>query len=298
MDPNVLARWVAPVAVIALVVAGAPAAHAHPVLAPAVFDPVSVGWGSVRDATEAQFHDSVDARVAQNMIMVDLEADGTAAGPRFGAVFQRNLDGRRWVVDVTLTETELASGPDDDWGTRWRLADVETFTRDGARAYAALWVEDLEGLTAVAKHDLTYDQAVAYYDEQRRTRLPVDVDVYPYGTGVRYAMIWLDNPGGLAWRLHLDQSGAEFAATFDDYADDGYRLLMLDSATRGSAGQRYAAIWLHNTNGRDWRERRDLTSAQYATWWDTYARDGFRLITYERYETAAGTRYAGVWRQN
>jgi hypothetical protein len=252
----------------------------------------------VRDATEAQFHDSVDARVAQNMIMIDLEADGTAAGPRFGAVFQRNLDGRRWVVDVTLTETELASGPDDDWGTRWRLADVETFTRDGARAYAALWVEDLEGLTAVAKHDLTYDQAVAYYDEQRRTRLPVDVDVYPYGTGVRYAMIWLDNPGGLAWRLHLDQSGAEFAATFDDYADDGYRLLMLDSATRGSAGQRYAAIWLHNTNGRDWRERRDLTSAQYATWWDTYARDGFRLITYERYETAAGTRYAGVWRQN
>jgi hypothetical protein len=298
MDPNVLARWTAPLAVIALVLTAAPAAQAHPVLSAAVFDPASVAWGSVRDATEAQFHDSVDARVAQNMIMIDLEADGTAAGPRFGAVFQRNLDGRHWIVDVTLTAAEVAAGPDDAWDIDWRLADVEPFIRDGAQAYAALWVEDREGLTAGAKQDLTYDQAVAYYEEQRRTRLPVDVDVYPSGDGVRYAMVWLDNPGGLAWRLHLDQSGAQFAAAFDDYSGDGYRLLMLDSATRGTAGQRYAAIWLFNSNGRDWRERRDLTSAQYGTWWDTYARDGFRLITYERYETAAGPRYAGVWRRN
>src|SRR6185503_8067095 len=113
--------------------------------------------------------------------------------------------------------------------------------------------------------------------------------------GVRYALIWLDNPGGLAWRMHLDLSAGVFATTFDDYADDGYRVLMVDSATRGAAGQRYAGIWYFNSNGRDWRERRDLTSAQYATWWDTYARDGFRLITYERYETAAGPRYVGVW---
>lgn len=299
MDRNMLARWVAPLAVAALVVAGAPAAQAHPVLATAVFDPVSVAWASVRDAAEAQFHDSVDAwTYDQDMIMTDLEADGTAAGPRFGAVFQRNAEGRHWVVDVTLTESELESGPDYDWEPGMRLADVEIFERDGVRAYAALWVGNLEGLTVSARHDLTYDQAVAYYEEQRRTRMPIDVDVYPYGGGVRYAMVWLDNPDDLAWRLYLDQSGAQFATAFDDNSDDGYRLLMLDSATRGSAGQRYAAIWLHNTNGRGWRERRDLTSAQYATWWDTYARDGYRLITYERYETAAGTRYAGVWRQN
>jgi hypothetical protein len=297
MSPNKLAMVAVAVGLV-LVAGAAPPASAHPVLAPAVFDPASVGWASVRDATEAQFHDSVDARAAQDMIMIDLEADGTAAGPRFGAVFQRNLDGRHWVVDVTLTEAELAAGPDDDLVTDWRLADVETFTRDGARAYAALWVENVEGLTAVERHDLTYDQAVAYYEEQRRTRLPVDVDVYPYGTGIRYGLIWLDNPAGLSWRLHLDQSSAQFAAAFDGNAEDGYRLLMLDSATRGDAGQRYAAIWLDNAGGRDWRERRDLTSAQYATWWDSYARAGFRLITFERYETAAGTRYAGVWREN
>src|SRR4051794_8642869 len=102
MDRNMHVRWVAPLVVAALVATGAQPVQAHPVLAAPVFDPVSVGWGSVRDATEAQFHDAVDARVGQDMIMIDLEADGTAAGPRFGAVFQRNTDGRRWIVDVTL----------------------------------------------------------------------------------------------------------------------------------------------------------------------------------------------------
>jgi hypothetical protein len=292
-------RIVLPAVLVAAALVATPApAGAHPGLALPVFDPVSTGWASVRDANETDFHDAVDARVAQDMIMIDLEADATAGGPRFGAVFQRNSDHRRWIVDVTLTEAELEAGPVDQWDPPLRLVDVEVYERDGVRTWAALWVENLEGLGGSARHDLTYDQAVAYYDEQRRTRLPVDVDVYPFGNGVRYAMIWLDNPGGLGWRMHLDQSDAQFTAAFDDYSDDGYRLLMVDSARRASVGQRYAAIWLFNTNGRDWRERRDLTSAQYATWWDTYARDGFRLITYERYETAAGSRYVGVWRAN
>jgi hypothetical protein len=298
MKTRTLARWLSPLAVVALAVSCPAAAQAHPGLPLAVFDPNSIDWASVRDHTEAQFHDAVDAQTAQNMIMVDVEADYTASGPVFGAVFQRNTDNRRWIVDVTLTEAELEAGPVDQWDPELRLVDVETYVRDGTFTYAALWVENLEGLTWDAKHNLTYDQAVAYYNDQRRTRLPIDVDVYRYGTGVRYALIWLDNAGGLAWRLHLDQSAAQFVTTFDDYSDDGYRLLMVDSATRGNAGQRYAGIWLFNSNGREWRERRDLTSAEYATWWDTYARDGFRLITFERYEIAGGTRYVGVWREN
>jgi hypothetical protein len=297
MDLRTLARRLSPLAVVALLVTCPAAAQAHPGLPLSVFDPNSIGWASVRDRTEAQFHDAVDAQTAQNMIMMDLEADYTANGPVFGAVFQRNTDNRRWIVDVTLTENELEEGPIDQWDPELRLVDVETYVRDGTFTYAALWVENLEGLTWDAQHNLTYDQAVDYYDEQRRERLPIDVDAYPYGGGVRYALIWLDNPGDLAWRLHLDLSAGQFATTFDDYSDDGFRPLMVDSVTRGNAGQRYAAIWFFNSNGRLWRERRDLTSGQFATWWDTYARD-FRLITYERYETAGGPRYVGVWRQN
>ncbi|MET7402935.1 hypothetical protein ABZS66_56590 [Dactylosporangium sp. NPDC005572] len=282
-------------AIVAVVVVAAPgAASAHPGLPLNVFDPVSTSWASVRDATEAEFHDAVDARVGQNMIMIDLEADSATGGPRFGGVFQRNSDDRRWIVDVTLTEDELEAGPVDQWDPELRLVDVEVYlNRDGVRTFAALWVENLEGYGWTAAHDLTGAQAQDLYEAQRRDRLPIDVDRYTVGGAVRYAMIWLDNPGGLAWRLHLDQSSAQFATSFDAYSDDGFRLLMVDSA-----GQRYASIWLDNTSGRQWRERRDLTSAQYATWWDAYARDGFRLITYERYDTAAGTRYVGVWRQN
>jgi hypothetical protein len=111
-------------------------------------------------------------------------------------------------------------------------------------------------------------------------------------------MIWLDNPEGLAWYLHLDQSSKQFGTSFDEHSDAGFRPLIVDSATGANAGQRYASIWLYNTTGRSWRERRDMTSAQYATWWSTYSVNGFRLITYERYETSSGTRFTGVWREN
>jgi hypothetical protein len=114
---------------------------------------------------------------------------------------------------------------------------------------------------------------------------------------VRYALIWLDNVENLPWRLHLSLSSAEFATAFDAYLIDGYRMLVVDSV-QASAGQRYAGIWWRNTSERQTRERRDLTDPAYAAWWQQYAGDGFRLIGYERYETAHGTRYAGVWRQN
>jgi len=80
---------------------------------------------------------------------------------------------------------------------------METYVREGTRYYAAAWIENVEGLGSNALHNLTYDQAVAYYNAQRSTRMPVDVDEYPTGSGVRYALIWVDNRDRLGWRLKL-----------------------------------------------------------------------------------------------
>jgi hypothetical protein len=143
----------------------APAASAHPGLPLPVFDPATVGWASVRDRTEADFRAEVDAWVAREYMIIDLEADMTAGGLRLGAVFQRNTDGRRWIVDTELTGAELEAGPVDQWDPGLRLVDVETYLLDGARRYAAVWVENLEKLGTDARHDLTYEQAVAYHEE-------------------------------------------------------------------------------------------------------------------------------------
>lgn len=57
-------------------------------------------------------------------------------------------------------------------------------------------------------------------------------------------------------------------------------------------------VFVSNPNGRDWAAHHDLTAATYAQVWSAYADAGFRLVGFERYDTAAGVRYLGIWRQN
>ena len=47
-----------------------------------------------------------------------------------------------------------------------------------------------------------------------------------------------------------------------------------------------------------WYFRRDLNLKGWQNYWHYYKDLGYRLVGFDRYETAAGTRYAGVWRQN
>jgi CubicO group peptidase (beta-lactamase class C family) len=184
----------------------------------------------------------------------------------------------------------------DAWDANLRLVDFETYVDQGTRYIAALWIENIENLGYDSLYNLTYDQAVTYYNAQRSTRMPVDVDEYTTGAGVRYALIWVDNRDRLGWRLHFGISDADFGTKFDSYSKE-FRMLVVDSAT-DVKGQTYSGIWLQNTSGRSAPERRDLTSLGYDNWWSRYADEGYRLIGYERYDTAAGPRYVGVWRQN
>ncbi len=44
--------------------------------------------------------------------------------------------------------------------------------------------------------------------------------------------------------------------------------------------------------------RSELTELAYANFWRQYRDEGFRLIDFERYNTASGPRYAGIWVEN
>ncbi|MFY1650552.1 serine hydrolase [Solwaraspora sp. WMMB762] len=271
-------------------------AAAHPGPPSAVFDPDEVGWASVRDMTPADFQVRFDEYAAAGYLVVDLDVDVADDGRRIGAAFQRNLDGRGWLVRTRLTkaefDTEFVKAADDGM----RLVDFETYVEGSARYYAAAWVRNVEGYGWSMKYNLTAAEFTAYYTEQRRTRLPVDVDIYPTGAGTRYALVWVDNAENLDWRLLGGITRTEYQDAVDAY-QIVYRSLVVDSALT-TVGQRYAGIWVENTNHRRWRVRSDLTRQEYVNWWHRYADEGYRVINFERYETAKGTRYAGVWRQN
>ena len=90
---------------VATAVASPTASMAHPGVPLNVFDPVETGWLSIRDRTAANFDTEVTGH-AQTHIPIDIEADGTPNGARYGAVFQDNVDHRGWLVNKRMTPAQ------------------------------------------------------------------------------------------------------------------------------------------------------------------------------------------------
>ncbi|RSM72729.1 hypothetical protein DMB66_04955 [Actinoplanes sp. ATCC 53533] len=270
---------------------------AHPGVPSAVFDAPAVEWASVRDMTSAAFGATFDDMTAKGYLVVDLEVDVTAGDYRVGAVFQRNTDKRAWRSLRDLTEAEYAAAKAKATTDGLRPVDFETYELAGRRQYAAVWVRNVERLGSAMLHDLTDAQFSTAFEAQKAAgRMPLDVEQYRTPAGPRFAAVWVDNSEKLAWQLLRGLTTVEFSTAFAKYQAD-YRMLAVDSVAT-AAGQRYAGIWVANPSKRQWRERRDMTLGQWTNWWHRYADEGFRLISYDRYQTAAGTRYAGIWRQN
>lgn len=285
----------------AAVLAAAPTASAHPGLSSKAFDPDEVGWGAVHGRTFADFQQDFDSYDKAGYLVVDLEADTFGGDLRLGAAFQRNTDKRGYLVKTRMTENDHAQWT--GWADRndYRMVDLEIYVLDGARHYAAAWVQNVEGLTWDRDHDLTYAEFVDYYDRQKRLgRMPVDFDAYQTAAGTRYALIWIDNKENLGWRLHGDISETEYGQRFDQYLKEGLRQLVFDSVNGSSQakGQRYGGIWIENTNKRYWLSHHDMSGLQYANRWHRNVDLGYRQIFTGRYQTATGVRYAAIWRAN
>jgi CubicO group peptidase (beta-lactamase class C family) len=262
-----------------------------------VLDRDEVGWASVRDLSSAAFHADFLARRDAGYLMQDIEVDEVDGSQRVAGVWQYNTDGRGWEVHRNLTASQFAATWDDLQRRGFLLIDQESYVLAGSRFYAGVWIQNREGLGWASYRDATsteFSEKFATYRDLGY--IPIDVDAYPYGNGIRYSAIWAENPENLRWVLRRDMSSAEYGSYFDEYADT-YRVDDLESYRSGSS-QLYAAIWIENANDRHWRARRDMTAESFGDWWLRYKDEGYRLTDFELYPYSSGYRYGGVWRQN
>ena len=273
-------------------------AGAAPLTPTALFDPPETAWVSVRNLTSSQFGTRFDDLSGKGYMVTDLEVDVTGGDYRVGAVFQKNPDGRGWYSIRDLTDAQFGAKWEELKGAGFRVVDQESYVVGGTRYFAGVWVQNVENVGWASYRGVTSAQFSEKFDHYRdKGFLPVDVEVYPVGSGFRYAAAWVENTEGLAWKLRRGLDSATFGAAFDAYKAEGLRMLDVESL-RTDDGQRYAGIWVENRNGRRWVERRDMDATGYRNRWNQLRDEGYRLVDYERYETAGGVRYAGVWRQN
>jgi CubicO group peptidase (beta-lactamase class C family) len=155
-----------------------------------------------------------------------------------------------------------------------------------------------EELAWGSNRDLTrtqFDDRLAVYTG--RGYMVVDVDVRSEGLGLRYALIAHENPDDRDWALHVDLTSDEYHALWTDYRDRGYRPLdvegyLVDGQTR------FAGIWIENVEDLAWSSIRNMTSAEYAEYFDARSAEGLRPIDIEAYDTPSGLRFAAIWWEN
>lgn len=270
---------------------------AHPAIPSTVFDPDEVSWTSVRDMTGSVFGDYFGTKKKQGYMVVDLEVDVIDGEYRVGAIFKSNTDSRAWKSLRNLTSDEFHEEWLEAREDGLRPVDQETYVFDGTRYYAGVWIENSEGYDWASYRNVTGEVYGERFERYRDAGfMPVDVEAYETGVGMRYAAVWVENAEGHAWEQWRNLTSQEFSSKFDVYKDD-FRMLDVESYPT-PWGQRYAGIWIENVNGRRWIERRDMTATTFGNRWSRYLDMGYRLVDYEKYPSPSGPRYAGIWRQN
>ncbi|MCP4848881.1 MAG: tandem-95 repeat protein [Verrucomicrobiaceae bacterium] len=266
-----------------------------PVFGETIKDPDSVEWASVCNYTSQEF--ATDLKYRQSSyILVDIEVDEIDGQQRISGVWQRNLDGRQWAERHNLTDKEFADYWVNYQQAGYRLIDQESYVLGGERYYAGIWMGNVEGYQWASYRNLSDSSFSEKMEQHEDTHLLVDFEAYAMGDSIHYAGIWVENTGDIDWLLRRDRTDSQFTEDFQVYKGE-YRIHDFESY-QVEGEERYAAIWIKNSNGRWWSEHRDMTAKEYRNQWLRHRDMGYRLSDFEQYETGSGIRYAGVWRQN
>ncbi len=262
---------------------------------PILLDPNETDWAFVPQLTISQFADDFNDRISDN-ILIDIEVNKVNGQPLISSIWQQNLDARNSANHINLTSSQFNEKSVQYGNNGFRLIDQESYLVRGQQYYAATWLENLEEHEWAAHYNLTSADFSNRLNQYHAEYILTDMEAYPVGISTRYSGSWIANEHNLQWFLHRDRTSTEFANDVSAY-EHLYRIHDIESY-QVNGQQRYAAIWVENPDNRGWAAVQDMDAQEYFNNRIRYQDLGYRLTDYEQYETNAGTRYAGVWRQN
>jgi beta-lactamase class A len=142
----------------------------------------------------------------------------------------------------------------------------------------------------VTPQSLQTDFYDGYGDEGWR---PDRLTGYRSGSSVRYFTRWV-KAHGQAWAGYFGVTGTDHHSRFEALKAKGYRPIDV-SGYNTSSGVRYAAQWVKNTTGVNWRLHRDVTRAGMQALVDTLGPAGWRPRRVEGYVLDGTSHYISLW---
>ncbi len=125
----------------------------------------------------------------------------------------------------------------------------------------------------------------------------IDMDGYETSAGVRYSMVWEKNKTNRGWAEYRDMTDDGYHNKWTELKNQGFRPVDIESY-RSAGNQRFAGIWVKNTEGYHWSSKRGMTKAAFESYKTEQKNEGRKMIDLEMYDTGDGIRYAAVWVKN
>jgi CubicO group peptidase (beta-lactamase class C family) len=200
-----------------------------------------------------------------------------------------------WHSYRDLTSERFAELFQELRGRGLMMVDTEAYPQGNATRYATVWTTNVDGRGWAAYRDMTSQGYGERWQEfLDRGWRPADIEIYSTRNGLRYAGIWVENRERVRWASRRDLTGQQYGDWFSEQRDAGMRLIDME-AYQTSEGLRYAAIWVHNTDNREWAQLRNMTRESYQQELEQRSAQGFRVVDFEAWNTANGTRYGAIW---
>lgn len=214
---------------------------------------------------------------------------------RYAAIWEKKT-GSPWVARHGMTSSEYQTAFDKYVNQGYRLTLVNGYGVGNQAYYTAIWERKRGGSSWVARHGMTSAQ----YQQEFNNYVGLGyklTHVSGYGIGNKdyYAAIWEKPTDNVAWVARHSMTSDQYQAAFDNYVQEGYRLVHISGYGVGSTPY-YAAIW-EKRSGPAWVARHGMTSAQYQQEFNTFGQQGYQLVTVSGYGSSTGGKalYAAIW---
>ncbi len=263
-----------------------------------IHDPDTVGWAFRYGLTDKAYAGAWKTYKKRGYMPIDIDTF-QGSGPRYSGVWQRNVDGRKWISFRNLTSKKFG----EHWKTYrakgYRLIDQDMDIVGGKLRYSLVMVENKEGLKWSSNRNMSGAKFTKIFNEKKKTHKPIDIDAVEVSGKLLYSVIWVENKPRQDWAQLRDMTPEVYGEKFKAFRKRGYRVADLDCYTR-KGKLTYAAIWEKNTPGRGWSASRGMSATDLRNKWRRLSDRGMRVIDIEqcRAPNGKGTRYAAVWREN
>jgi CubicO group peptidase (beta-lactamase class C family) len=252
---------------------------------------VSEPWAAAHRIPPDDYQARFDALYRLGFRLTWVQAYGSAAGPRFNAVWVRRA-GAPWEAHHGIPDADYQAHFNALYNSGQRLRCVSAYL-DGAQVkYATLWDREPSGPWQ-ASHGIPASLYQAHFNEMhdRGNRL-VHLNVCGGLAEPIFATVW-EPTNGADWLARHDLDADAWQVAFEQAARDGFRLRQV-SAYESGGRDLYAGIW-EREGPIAWQGRHRLAGDTYQLEFEDLRLAGFRPVCVSGCGTSAGDRFAAVF---